>query len=984
MNYYSQLVKTFSILAALVFLSTKLFAQTPVPIFSARFQFSGQQASDSSAIFSALDEQRGKHYTSESDAKKDIDAAQKFNKELDEKAISIDSGTNALQAIAGKFAALGGLKELRQTILEQQKSKDKYQEDFKHQLKQNTKTRGLFLVVLPNTESQTDWGPPQFRDAAKQVLKARAVKELNKVFINSVTRTIDRNDVEQSIKDSVAGFMDFEEIPYEWRRAFKRDYIMLVYLNVTPLSGSTTQTMGTSSISLAPLHLINCENDDDVNSLIISMGLPLTEAATLQTRISEYKNRLKKANSDAEIGIRSMWNALNSNLQNLTATIESARKEERHKSQQLKDMITQMYPDGIRGITLLDSIGAIQKKLEERSAEIAESKRINESSRLYLKENVRFELNENSPREVIAEALLNAAKDMNVNYGNKTIYTEQILLVDKKVKDAKINGYIFKRGMLKNVWANIYISPDEKYYLNMIATFDIDKQTKFPSTESDSIITDQAVNINDIVIIGNSSIIAKNWKLAFDKIYWEKENEGLIPVEKNDFFGYVDTTGKLIIPLKYRSAAKFESGLGRVSDGSTYGFINKYDELIIPFRFINAGDFSLGLAWVYNGFRYGYIDNSGNLIFNYKFDYADDFRDTRGPYGPVAMVGNIAGGGNKKNYGIIDRLGNIILECAYDHIQFEMLYGLSYGNTTYSSSGLGCAIVAINGRVGLRTFIEKGFKLDINYRNIIVSDNGHHIAVQYFNDAKWRVFTNTGELFNDLIFDNLTTTGDMGDDPCLSFIVTVNGKMGILGGSGHRLRYILKPEYDYINNFIKYNYAIVWQNKKQGLLKLEENGSINVITPIEYDELNFIEYWDFNKKRRVCYENDLIRAKKNGKWGYIDEQGKTIVEIKYDWLFPIRDSLVFVEINEKWGVINLKGEIITDDFKYDSIRQFSEGLAFVKQNDEWGVIDKQGRVVLAFQYDDVGHNGFKDGKAEVRKNGKAYFIDYYGKPIIND
>jgi uncharacterized protein (TIGR02145 family) len=515
MNTFSKVVKTSSILSALVLLSIKLLAQTQVPVFSARFQFSGQQALDKTAIISELKAKSGDYFTTADQSNADLATARKFNEELDKKDKEINAAINALQSDAGKFAGFGGLKELRQTIAEQQKSRDKYENDFKQQLQQNTKTRGLFLVVLPNNNKYVDWDSQRFKAFAQQALKARAVKELNDVFIKSVTTVVDRAEVKQNIMSSVSGSMVVEESPWERRRAASQDYIMLQYLNVSPLSPGATQSEGNLSGSEVPLFLVNCENADDVDRLINSLKLSPTDEVNLKDKIKEYNVKLRNANTNATEGIKTLWNALNTNLENLNATIETARKDERQKTQQLREMFTAMAGKG--NITLSDSIGFIQTKLEEKRATITDSKLQYEAMRYYMQDKVKVTLGEGSPQDAIAQALVNTVQAMNTNYGNKAIYNEEIMVVDKKVQDGKITGRILKRGNLKNVWVNIYILGDDDYYLSMIGTLDVENQDAPPpppgnkdTGQAANTLTDQAGNTYRTVSIGDQVWMAEN------------------------------------------------------------------------------------------------------------------------------------------------------------------------------------------------------------------------------------------------------------------------------------------------------------------------------------------------------------------------------------------------------------------------------------------------------------------------------------------
>ena len=129
----------------------------------------------------------------------------------------------------------------------------------------------------------------------------------------------------------------------------------------------------------------------------------------------------------------------------------------------------------------------------------------------------------------------------------------------------------------------------------------------------------------------------------------------------------------------------------------------------------------------------------------------------------------------------------------------------------------------------------------------------------------------------------------------------------------------------------------------------------------------------------------LVCVRRNGNWGFINEEGEEVVKPIYDNAHCFSEGLARVEINDKWGLINKKGEEVVKPI-YDYIYDFEEGLASVEINDKWGFINKDGEEVIKPIYDDVCD--FQYGLARVQKIGKYGLVNKEGKevvkPIYND
>ncbi len=137
----------------------------------------------------------------------------------------------------------------------------------------------------------------------------------------------------------------------------------------------------------------------------------------------------------------------------------------------------------------------------------------------------------------------------------------------------------------------------------------------------------------------------------------------------------------------------------------------------------------------------------------------------------------------------------------------------------------------------------------------------------------------------------------------------------------------------------------------------------------------------------------LFPIEQNGKWGYIDLSGKTVIQPQFEAAEEFSEGLAAIEINGKWGFVDENGKIVINA-RYSSVHEFSEGLARVQIGGDkyglygkWGFIDHAGRMVIEPQYDELNAvadaaYGFHDGLAMIEINNRKGFIDKTGKIII--
>lgn len=128
----------------------------------------------------------------------------------------------------------------------------------------------------------------------------------------------------------------------------------------------------------------------------------------------------------------------------------------------------------------------------------------------------------------------------------------------------------------------------------------------------------------------------------------------------------------------------------------------------------------------------------------------------------------------------------------------------------------------------------------------------------------------------------------------------------------------------------------------------------------------------------------------DGKFGYINREGKITIEPKFDAAMDFSEGLARVAMNEKWGFINRKGRIAIAP-RFEHAQRFQEGLAMVQVNKttkrSWGFIDGKGRMVIKPQFDEhhgvaETSKGFVEGLAMVEVDWYKGFIDKAGRMVI--
>ena len=115
--------------------------------------------------------------------------------------------------------------------------------------------------------------------------------------------------------------------------------------------------------------------------------------------------------------------------------------------------------------------------------------------------------------------------------------------------------------------------------------------------------------------------------------------EGLAPVKKDGKWGYIDPTGKMVIEPRFEENARcFKEGLARVLVKGKWGFIDKTGKWVVEPQYDDETPFEDGVAWVNSEGKWGLIDKTGKVIVEPEFDDYREFDDYVGFDEKVAWV----------------------------------------------------------------------------------------------------------------------------------------------------------------------------------------------------------------------------------------------------------------------------------------------------------------------------------------------------------
>jgi len=417
--------------------------------------------------------------------------------------------------------------------------------------------------------------------------------------------------------------------------------------------------------------------------------------------------------------------------------------------------------------------------------------------------------------------------------------------------------------------------------------------------------------------------------------------DGLAAVELSGKWGFIDLSGKVVVPLIYDHVYPFSDGLAIVKINGRHGAINQSGEVIVPYIYDYVTTFSNGLAMVELNRKYGMINKSGKIVTPIIYDYIYPFSD------------GLAKIKLKNVYGLIDISGEVVVPVRYNDI---------------SDFWDGLARVSLNSKIGF------------------INNHGIEIIPPLYDGANnfWKGIADVwlnGKKHDDCRYGCIDTTGKVVIPIIYDTFKEYNVESEIIRVK-HDWERIGRPEKAWkalscsITGQFSNGLAKVRVARWTGFIDL----SGDLVIPFKFDDAE-----DFSE--------GMASVKLDRKYGFIDTKGRSITPIIYDAVGSFKNGVAKVAMykNTKeardeyeecgidcvlysFGLIDKTGREIFP-IKYDYIEQEEEELVAIGLNRKQGLVDRNGSEILPINF----HYITKISEALLTPDDKFVFYDIAGR-----
>jgi hypothetical protein len=449
---------------------------------------------------------------------------------------------------------------------------------------------------------------------------------------------------------------------------------------------------------------------------------------------------------------------------------------------------------------------------------------------------------------------------------------------------------------------------------------------------------------------------------------------------KNDQVGLIDFNGKETIVYDKKEI-----------DQAITDNVIRIDQAIIckPEKCLPKGNFNSellkfddGLTITFkkvgNCYKYGFMNKDFKTVITPKYDWVEGFKNG---YSIVS---------NKDKWGVIDVNGNQIFECKYSIL--KQINKVRF-------------VVCLNGKYGVIDSKNK-IIIPIKYNPIFGLNDNLYVT---HNRKKWGVINEKEKLIIPFEYDGVTS-GIVTKYESHIFLPTSVPRQTLFGRAysfdafgklekeGFEFSMHLEGGYNFLFNK-ENDYSFLFDpsffSPLSSLSKLENENQLikanKIIKSGKYDfnEKLKNEFWIVGKEIPYDFHNIVITSvpirfpKKKYLKGITDGNGEIIVPMLYNEIIDKGVNLVVILLNEKYGVIDFKNNIIFP-INYDFIQIGAGVLVLSKRNNlgelESGVFDFFGNELIRYS---KSFYQIIDGNILLKEesNSVRFIIDKKGNKI---
>jgi len=448
--------------------------------------------------------------------------------------------------------------------------------------------------------------------------------------------------------------------------------------------------------------------------------------------------------------------------------------------------------------------------------------------------------------------------------------------------------------------------------------------------------------------------------------------------ESKEGYQYIDTILDIVVSkYYYDQAGQYKDGMARVSRKGLWGFIDLTGKEVIPCKYTNVVDFDNGIAAV----------GIGKLNIEESFQYIEDEKfaliDKKGNYQSEFLFKEVLPFKNglaraidlsTRNWGWIDTKGNWKIEPKFNQIVSDFdEAGMAIVSEENGSWGRSNGVI---NQMGIYIIPPEYYSISpfVNNLTLVSKYEGESYKI------KFGYFNRKGKVVIPIIYDEAESFS--------------NG-VALVG----RLNDFNQMEFSYLDAYGKEKFPFRYEfaySFKESIAFVKEKGKYKLIKlngeKLNGNSFDFVE--NFNNSPYALVSNE-------GFWGAIDKNGMAIVPIIYDSIGKNDNGFICLK-NDKRSYINFKGEIT----KVENIKQFaipfsalttdslsannmkvydyteyytrdsSAYCKIFKLNNKYAIFDKDGRQLTPFDYEEIYIKDYYVNTFIAIKNKFVHFIKY--------